>query len=342
MQIFGSITAIKNMLSQGNLIVGSAGGTATSPTVSLVSGDASGGTSGVVTVASGLGTTATGSLVLGSGNASAGNSGGVAIASGTATGTRGTLTLGGSTIGATAVTTMTLTAPTSVTLTTPSVVLSATPTISAATSLTLSSASHILTQGSYSATLVVPASATITFPSVTSTLATLAGTEILTNKLVRGSGIAPQYSGSATYAIGDLVTSTDGLTTYAALAAGTLGALTTVAQWRPVVQNGLGTVTDDNGTTPSCDGQTGNVFSLTLSGSGTITLDHMRDGAVYNIYVSGAASRTVAWDTKDQDNTGLTERYSPTYSTTMTTAISIFTLMRIGTNVVVNSLHGIA
>jgi hypothetical protein len=84
------------------------------------------------------------------------------------------------------------------------------------------------------------------------------------------------------------------------------------------------------------DASTGNSFIHAGSvASRTLIITNLSDGQTININVQGANGNVISWTT-----TGLTQKTGITYSNTMTSVNSIYTLVRFGTNVFINSLHG--
>lgn len=150
------------------------------------------------------------------------------------------------------------------------------------------------------------------------------------------------YAAGVAYATGEIVRSTDGLILYAAIADGTGDTpASSPAKWRPILQNGTAAASGGT-TTATCDGMLAKSFTCASTGNITITVDHMQDGEAVNILLTGVAARTVAWTLKKPNDSALTPKTGITYSNTMTGTLSLFTLLRVGDNVVINSLHGIA
>lgn len=152
------------------------------------------------------------------------------------------------------------------------------------------------------------------------------------------------WTSNVTYHTGDVVASTDGKTQYACLADSTTAALTDSTKWRPVSQNGTVAAT---GPTTTLNCQDGCVFDAAAGAGGnkTFTITKMHDGQTVNVNVYGAAANTIAWTlsgAKAEDAGALTAKTGITYSNTMTSGQSLYTLTRIGSIVVINSLHGIA
>ena len=113
--------------------------------------------------------------------------------------------------------------------------------------------------------------------------------------------------------------------------------------WVPLVQ--AGTVTPSTGgttgaVTSTCDAQLGASFSVGAGagGSATITINDLIDGQTINILKTGAAGNVITF----AGLSGLTQHTGITYSNTMTSTYSMFTLTRIGTFVIINALHGIS
>jgi hypothetical protein len=101
------------------------------------------------------------------------------------------------------------------------------------------------------------------------------------------------------------------------------------SSWRTAIYN---TTVSTSGT---LDAATANSFVHTGSGSRTITISNLADGQTVNIQVQGANGNVISWTT-----TGLTQKTGFTYSNTMTSVNSIYTFIRLGSNVFINSLHG--
>jgi len=101
------------------------------------------------------------------------------------------------------------------------------------------------------------------------------------------------------------------------------------SSWRTAIYNA--TVS----TSGALDASTSNSFIHTGSGSRTITISNLADGQTINVQVQGANGNVISWTT-----TGLTQKTGFTYSNTMTSVNSVYTFIRLGSNVFINSLHG--
>ena len=106
--------------------------------------------------------------------------------------------------------------------------------------------------------------------------------------------------------------------------------------WSPLVQAGTQAVT---GPTTTCNAQLGAVFNVAAGAGGnkTFTISNLIDGQTINVLVAGAAANTVTWTIA-----GLTQKTGVTYSNTMTSTYSMFTITRVGTFAIINALHGIS
>ncbi len=88
-------------------------------------------------------------------------------------------------------------------------------------------------------------------------------------------------------------------------------------------------------TSGAVDASLSDSFIHNGSGSRTISVSNLTDGQTININVQGANGNVISWTT-----TGLTQKTGITYSNTMISVNSIFTLSRFGSNVFISSLHG--
>lgn len=105
------------------------------------------------------------------------------------------------------------------------------------------------------------------------------------------------------------------------------------SSWTTSIYNTTVTVTSP---TLTLDASTGNSFIHAGSvASRTLTITNLADGQTININVQGANGNVISWTTAT-----LTQKTGITYSNTMTSANSIFTLSRFGSNVFISSLHG--
>jgi hypothetical protein len=106
--------------------------------------------------------------------------------------------------------------------------------------------------------------------------------------------------------------------------------------WIPFIQNGTKDLT---GPTVTVDAQIAMSFNVAAGAGGNkaLTVSNMIDGQTIVIYVGGAVGNTVTFTIA-----GLTQKTGGTYSNTMTNGASMFTLTRVGTYVVINSLHGLS
>ena len=152
-------------------------------------------------------------------------------------------------------------------------------------------------------------------------------------------------SATITYQLGDTVRSSDGKSQYAATMNGVTEDTTDATRWRPVVQNGLDSSVTGPTATLNC--QANCVFDSAAGAGGnkTFTISKMHDGQTINVNVYGAAGNTVTWTlttAKAENNQALTAKTGITYSNTMTSGQSLYTLTRIGSVCIINSLHGIA
>jgi hypothetical protein len=115
------------------------------------------------------------------------------------------------------------------------------------------------------------------------------------------------------------------------------GAVTTGAQSLAGAKTLAGSfqTTTSSGSSNAVNALLSNSFAETATGTRTITVTNLADGQAINIAVSGALNNVISWTT-----TGLTQKVGMTYSNTMTSALSIYTLLRIGSNVYISVLHG--
>lgn len=107
------------------------------------------------------------------------------------------------------------------------------------------------------------------------------------------------------------------------------------SSWRTSVYNATQTGT-------AIDASTGNSFIQNGTGTPrTITVTNLADGQTINIQVQGAGGNVISWTVTGIGGTPtLTQKTGATYSNTMASANSIYTFIRLGTNVFINSLHG--
>lgn len=103
------------------------------------------------------------------------------------------------------------------------------------------------------------------------------------------------WNANITYHTGDTATSTDGATTYVCIADSTMVALTTAANWRPIVQTGVSSLIGAGSS--DIDAQTGNAFRKTGSASATnIGLVNMYEGQTIVVNVESVASQAaITW-----------------------------------------------
>lgn len=83
------------------------------------------------------------------------------------------------------------------------------------------------------------------------------------------------------------------------------------------------------------DAALASTFVHSGSGSRAITVSNLADGQEIIVHVAGTNNDVITWTTS-----GLTQKTGTGYSGTMTSAISIFRLARIGDNVFIESTHG--
>lgn len=83
------------------------------------------------------------------------------------------------------------------------------------------------------------------------------------------------------------------------------------------------------------DAALASTFVHSGSGSREITVSNLADGQEIIVNVNGASPNAITWATS-----GLTQKTGTGFSGTMTSAISIFRLARIGTNVFISATHG--
>ncbi len=150
------------------------------------------------------------------------------------------------------------------------------------------------------------------------------------------------WGSTEAYTAGDIVQDVSGNgNIFMAIAPSTNVATTDPTKWKPLLQVPTAAATGGT-TTATCDGMLASTFTCASTGNITITMDHLQDGQAYNVYLTGAAARTVAWTLLDPANGALTAKTGTTYSNTMTGTLSLFTLLRVGSSVIINSLHGIS
>ena len=159
-------------------------------------------------------------------------------------------------------------------------------------------------------------------------------------------GVA-EWDGTTTYYKGSIVQKLSGSDgtgiLFAATADDVVGSLLTdVTKWECILPRGVTAATGPTPTIYYRDGAA--VFDIAAGAGGnkTIALEALPNGAVVNVLVAGVAGNTVTWGVTQESGGSLTLNYGATYSNTMTSTKSLFTLIRVGTIVIINSLHGIA
>lgn len=161
-----------------------------------------------------------------------------------------------------------------------------------------------------------------------------------------GGGGLDVWDNTKTYDVyGEVVRSIDGLIFYAVTAI-SLGSdpATSPLVWRPVTQNGVTAVPADGLSIADVDCQLG-ATTYTTAAVGTakyIHVNHIRDGMSITVIVgNGASGTTVTFTGYDEMDTPLTTKIPAYTTTTMTTAVSVYNVIRIGGRLIVTSLHGL-
>lgn len=155
----------------------------------------------------------------------------------------------------------------------------------------------------------------------------------------------PEWNATTVYYIGSVANDGTGKLYRSITDGNTNHALTVATYWEPIALFGKAAAT---GPTATLDCQLYDMFEVAdgTGGNKTLTLANMPDGMTVNVVVIGDAGDTVTWTLTTAaapDASALTLRYGPTYSNTMSVnaSRSMFTLTRVGTSLIVNSLHGI-